>query len=504
MNSTRLLAFVLAGSVLVPQLVRAQEPATRPAEPVAVQQPRPVDALVQRVREAQDPSSAIQAYADARALAPNDLEVQKAFVHRMVELGLPEMANQQAQDVLTRAPNDGVAWAVSGYLAAKRNQMGSAATDLASASQLAPDDPFVQRTGAQIVAWADSHKDKTDVSPQALVAIGTIRDKLSGRPEYAQAYQGALTAYQQMAMAPAPTAQGVASAASQPGTEASGYDALLGPSSYYPSPAAYPEPAYQTPYYYAPAYYGQPYWYPSGYYGSYWWWPTASCFVIVDDDFHHHHDFDNFHHNHGFDNFHQQHGDAEFHDPHFFDHRGHFGDSIDPQRHFAFSPLNHGSIMTASPNTTGRAFANGVSGGSFSGIRTSPSLAPNRVVSPAGSSAAPSRAFSPILSSPAPGRASIPAMPSGHPISGGGAVAMPSAPRMVFPAAPGMPASPGGRGGWPSAAEAPHMHGGGPVGSHAQPAGAAMSPAGHSSGGASSGHEMSGGGGLRGGGGFHR
>ena len=142
----------------------------------------------------------------------------------MAEFGLPEMADQQAQDLLARAPDDAVAWAVTGYVAAKRNQMDAAATNLVSAAQLAPDDVFVQRTGAQIVAWADSRKDKTEVTPQTLVAIGTIRNKLSGKPEFAQAYQEALDAYQRLA----------STAATQPATPAPaavapGYDSMLEP-----------------------------------------------------------------------------------------------------------------------------------------------------------------------------------------------------------------------------------------------------------------------------------
>lgn len=482
MNPTRLLAFVLAGSVVVPPLVRAQEAATRPAEPVAVQQPSPANVLVQRVREAQDPSSAIQAYADARAVAPTDLEVQRAYVHRMSEFGLPEMANQQAQDLLTRAPDDGVAWAVVGYLAAKRDQMDSAATDLSSAAQLAPDNPFVQRACAQIVAWADSRKDKTEVSPQALVAVGNIRNKLNGKPEFAQSYQGALSAYQRIAMAPAATAQPPVTTPSEPATQAPGDDTLLGPSSYYPSPAVsgYEQPIYPQPYYYTPSYYAEPYWYPSGFYGGYWWWPTASSFVFINDDFHNHFN----HHDHDFNDFHHHHGEADFRDPHFFDHggafdhhgqSGHFGDWTDPQRHFAMAPLDHSSRMTAVPQSDGRAFRSADPGRSFSGIRTSPSMAPSRVVAPT--------VQSPSL------------MPS-----------------RVF--------SPGVRGGSPGIVAVPQEHGGGGrIEGHAQPAGAAMSPGEHWSGGSVGSHGdgggggggrggMSGGGGGMsgggGGGGFHR
>ncbi len=338
----------------MPTFAGAQGPATRPAEPIPVQQPRPVDVLIQQIREAQEPSSAIQAYAQARAVAPTDVAIQLAYVHRMAEFGLPEMANQQAQDLLVRSPQDGVAWAVVGYLAAKRDQMDAAATDVAAAAQLAPDDPFTQRTGAQIVAWADSRPDKAVVSAETRVAVDHIRNKLSGKPEYAQAYQGALSAYQRLAQAPTATTQPATVAPPAPAAMAPSDQTALEPT-YVPAPlsTSYP-PTYEMPYY-SSVVYAAPYWYPCDLHSNYWWWPTCSSFIIVDS--HCREAFFRHDHDHDFGGFHggdrARIGDAHFFnhlaDANFFNHGRFPGNQSSAHGGFVMAPVGHGNPVAALP-----------------------------------------------------------------------------------------------------------------------------------------------------------
>src|SRR3954471_5295691 len=64
----------------------------------------PVAARVDRIRRAPDPSSAVDAYTAAQAADPNNLEVERAYVYRMVELNAPELADVQARGVALRDP----------------------------------------------------------------------------------------------------------------------------------------------------------------------------------------------------------------------------------------------------------------------------------------------------------------------------------------------------------------------------------------------------------------
>src|SRR6185295_4633147 len=48
------------------------------------------------LRDAKDPSAAIEAYAAAVIAHPGDVAVPAAYLRKMVEFGLPEMAEKQA------------------------------------------------------------------------------------------------------------------------------------------------------------------------------------------------------------------------------------------------------------------------------------------------------------------------------------------------------------------------------------------------------------------------
>ena len=54
-----------------------------------------VGAAVQAIQQAPDPSAAVAAYANGAALDRNDPKLSEAYVARMVDLGLPELAFRQ-------------------------------------------------------------------------------------------------------------------------------------------------------------------------------------------------------------------------------------------------------------------------------------------------------------------------------------------------------------------------------------------------------------------------
>jgi len=66
----------------------------------------------------------VDAYTRAQVADPGNIDVESAYVRRMVELNVPELAEAQARDVVTRNPADGLARAVVGYMAATRGQSG--------------------------------------------------------------------------------------------------------------------------------------------------------------------------------------------------------------------------------------------------------------------------------------------------------------------------------------------------------------------------------------------
>src|ERR1035441_3947298 len=90
-------------------------------------QPATVAAAIQAIQQAGDPSAAVAAYGSGLALTANDPKLHEAYVVRMVDMSLPEMAYHQAQTLTILQPNNGLAWGVVAYVDARRsfrNQSG--------------------------------------------------------------------------------------------------------------------------------------------------------------------------------------------------------------------------------------------------------------------------------------------------------------------------------------------------------------------------------------------
>jgi hypothetical protein len=274
---------------------------SQPAPPVAATTV-PLDPAVQSIRQAADPSAAIEAYARIGPAQRDNPAVPGAFVQRMVDFGLPEMADVQAQELIRRQPNDGLAWAVSAYMSAKRGQPQAALAQILSAARHAPAEPFVQRTAGQLLAWYDVEADPAHVPQATRDALPELRKQLETRQHFTDAYKQATEAYQQArattqpapAPPPAEPSARVAPPAEPPAppppptTPAPRYE-----SSTYESSTYYPPPTYVYNNYiyrdYSPAYVYQPWWPSSYYYSSWIWWPSLYSSVVLVRPWHHHH-----------------------------------------------------------------------------------------------------------------------------------------------------------------------------------------------------------------------
>src|SRR5512141_1126835 len=72
--------------------------------------PADVTAAIQAIQQAADPSAVVAAYANGVAMDRNAPRLYEAYVARMVDLGLPELAYHQAQTLTTLQSNNGLAW----------------------------------------------------------------------------------------------------------------------------------------------------------------------------------------------------------------------------------------------------------------------------------------------------------------------------------------------------------------------------------------------------------
>jgi hypothetical protein len=245
------LAAVLPGAGALAQ-------STIPARPTALAG----NPLIEAVRAAPDPSSAVEAYAQGIAsgtVAPTQLE--RAYVLHMVAHGAPELADAQAHDLINRGAADATARGVAAYNDAARGNVRAAVGNLRLALIAAPADPFILRTAGQVVAWYDSQTDRSSLSKDDVTGIEWMRAVGKQRQEFADAYTIASEA-----LRPEPAA--LAQDTAVPTTRNSSADA--------PSTANYGRGStsysYDYPYSYSYPYYGYAY-------GSY------SVIALPDRDF---------------------------------------------------------------------------------------------------------------------------------------------------------------------------------------------------------------------------
>ena len=144
------------------------------------------DAAIQAIQQAPDPSAAVAAYAIGFAAGRNNPRLDEAYVGRMVDLGLPEMAYHQAQTLTTQDSSNGLAWGVVGYVDARRGQMPDAVSAINLAGQFAPENKFVEHTAAgEIIAWYDFKADKASLPDNAKDGLIKLRALLGKHPAFA-------------------------------------------------------------------------------------------------------------------------------------------------------------------------------------------------------------------------------------------------------------------------------------------------------------------------------
>jgi hypothetical protein len=265
-----------------------------------------VPSAVQSIQQAPDPSAAVAAYAEGISSDRNNPAVYHAFVAKMVDLGLPELAYQQAKTLSTLQATNGLAWGVIAYADARRGQMSDAVSEIIVAAQGAPTVHCVQRTAGEIVAWYDTKADKAAFSENVRNGIARLHTQLETDAPFSGSYETARKAYQAQAAAPA-VPEGAASnnvaPTAVPTTPPQGDQ--VAPLGYYAGPAAgYAEVPpevvpYDSNYYYdwGPGWV-QPspwwWWQPVGYFGGLGFYPYGA--VVLFD---HHRSFDGrhrFHH----------------------------------------------------------------------------------------------------------------------------------------------------------------------------------------------------------------
>jgi hypothetical protein len=197
---SRLAPSILAAGIVagLPAAVFAADPpSTQPAFESRIVIDTQADARVREaissIEKAPDPSTVVEAYANATE--KDSVPLKQAYVKRLAALGVPELAETQARDLAQRGPGDGLAWAVVAFMDARRNNTPAALKDIVTAARLLPDDPFVERTAAQIIAYYEVYADQNKIDAGLRDSVDQTQKSLGAKPAFAQAFQQAKLAY---------------------------------------------------------------------------------------------------------------------------------------------------------------------------------------------------------------------------------------------------------------------------------------------------------------------
>ena len=357
-------------------------PPPRRPRPQAAQAPIQAPTSSDQIRAAATPSEAVAAYARLAAKEPDNVDLEHAYVRKMVDFGMPELADTQAHDLINRNAGDGLSIGVAAYMSAAKGENGAAVQQLKIALSQSPDEPFLLRTAGQLVAWYDGQSDRSRLTPTDVAALEAIRASANGKQVFADAYRIASPA---------------TGAATQPSSDAT--------SPIYPqqSAAVYPQTTYVSTYYYDSGY---PYWY--GYYPIFY---TNPFTCVIGQPWHHHGFHDDFH-----DGFH-----GGFHhgfDGHSFVHSGVvitpdnvLVDRMQHGGHDAFMPM-HGQTFGSGDGMPISGSAGGTDG--FVPMRSTPSAGSSTPghITTFGRPSAPMPAPAPAAPSRAPAAGPAPMAPS--------------------------------------------------------------------------------------------
>ena len=118
----------------------------------------PVGRAVRAIREANTLSAVKDAFADGADTDPENVELNTAYMRRLLQLGLPQLANGPATTLLRVPVADGTAYGVVGYNCGRQNDLTNALTNTMKAAGILKDDPSIQNNLGQLTAWYECAK----------------------------------------------------------------------------------------------------------------------------------------------------------------------------------------------------------------------------------------------------------------------------------------------------------------------------------------------------------
>ena len=164
------------------------------------------------IRESDDARTVMRTYTRALAVSRDNAELHRAYVRRMLQFGLPQIAQHAARELVRLQLADGIAWGVLGYMHGRRGELADAFVATLQAAERIPYDPSIQNNAGQLVAWYDFEPDRPRVPDAARRTLAKLRELLAKAKPFERAYEGLKVAYGQQTGATAALDKQVAAA----------------------------------------------------------------------------------------------------------------------------------------------------------------------------------------------------------------------------------------------------------------------------------------------------
>lgn len=188
------LAFVvlLAGSAASAQVASAPT-STSTASTSATRTARLISEIqlqqqIDIIQEAKDAGTALSAYAKGQVIDGRNVELNRAYTRRMLQLGLPLRVQASALIMTQVDPTDPLGWAVSGYCSARSGDYAAAVNALVKATALDGKDPSTRKNLGQLLAWYDAQKSKPSISGTTQRIIELARDDWMKADEFSKGF----------------------------------------------------------------------------------------------------------------------------------------------------------------------------------------------------------------------------------------------------------------------------------------------------------------------------
>jgi hypothetical protein len=199
-----LVVALLAGSL------GAQTAAPANSAPAA-ETPAALVPVLKAIREANSIAEAAAAYSGTAEEDHRNVELNTAYMRRLLQLGQPQAAGIPAAALASIPVNDGMAFGVLGYNAGRQNDLAKALTNTMKAAGLLKDDTSIQNNLGQLVAWNEN--DKTFKLPATdQPALDRLKTEMATQPAYMSAYEAVKDGYDKFNDANSQNQQKIASA----------------------------------------------------------------------------------------------------------------------------------------------------------------------------------------------------------------------------------------------------------------------------------------------------